>query len=200
MHVCITVCLSVIPQKKTVADHSFLFAREGFIACAIFFCCLIGTVQYWQPETERTKNVCHIFSISCTWTNTACTTTDSIQPLAYPRISRPPHKKLKVYLCWGQRQKCLLLVWKQERSPGVENIPSELLQNGGEAITTVLTAICQMIWEMKKWLKDWAHSFIVPLPKKSSLKQCQNYRTISLISHPSKIMLGVILSQLEAKA
>ena len=34
---------------------------------------------------------------------------------------------------------------------------------------------------------------VIPLPKKGNLKQCQNYRTISLISHPSKIMLRLIL-------
>ena len=36
--------------------------------------------------------------------------------------------------------------------------------------------------------------------QESNLKQCQNCRTISLISHPSKIVLWVILNQTEAKA
>ena len=36
-------------------------------------------------------------------------------------------------------------------------------------------------------------------PKRLKLKQCQNYRAISLISHPSKIMLQVILNRLKAK-
>ena len=35
---------------------------------------------------------------------------------------------------------------KAGKSPGVDNIPSELLKNGDEATTTVLTAICQKIW------------------------------------------------------
>ena len=43
-------------------------------------------------------------------------------------------------------------------------------------------------------------SLVKPLPKKGNLKQRQNYRTISLISHSSKIMLRVILSRLRAKA
>ena len=41
---------------------------------------------------------------------------------------------------------------------------------------------------------------MIPLPKKGNLKQCQNYRTISLISHPSKVMLRVILNRLKSKA
>ena len=36
---------------------------------------------------------------------------------------------------------------KAGKSPLVDNIPSELLKNGGEAATTVLTAIGWKIWE-----------------------------------------------------
>ena len=75
---------------------------------------------------------------------------------------------------------------KAGKSPGVDNIPSELLKNGGEATTIVLTAICQKIWETKEWLKEWTHSLVTHSPKKGNLKQYQNYRTIS---HPSKIIL-----------
>ena len=71
-------------------------------------------------------------------------------------------------------------------SPGVD-ISSDLLKNGGEATTTVLTAICQRTWEMRDWPKEWTQSLIIPLPKKGNLKQCQNYHTINLISHPSMI-------------
>ena len=89
---------------------------------------------------------------------------------------------------------------KTGKSPGVDSIPSELLQNGGEATTTVLTVMCQKIWEMKEWPKEWTHSLVIPLPKKGNLKQCQNDHTISLISHPSMIMFQVIFNQLMAKA
>ena len=89
---------------------------------------------------------------------------------------------------------------KAGKSSEVDNTPSELLKNGGEATTTVLTATCQKIWETKGWPKEWTQSLIIPLPKKGNLKQCQNYRTISLISHPSKIMLQIILNRLKTKA
>ena len=38
------------------------------------------------------------------------------------------------------------------------------------------------------------------LPKKSNLMQCQNYHSIRLISHPSKMMLRLMLSRLKTKA
>ena len=41
---------------------------------------------------------------------------------------------------------------------------------------------------------------MIPLLKKGNLKQYQNYRTISLISHPSKVMLRIILNRLKTIA
>ena len=41
---------------------------------------------------------------------------------------------------------------------------------------------------------------VITLPKKGNLKQCQIYRKISLISHPSKVMLKVILNRLKPQA
>ena len=80
-----------------------------------------------------------------------------------------------------------VLSLKAGKSPGVDNISSELLENGAEATTTVLTAICQKILETKEWPKKWTQSLVIPLPKEHNLRQCQNYRSISLINHPSKI-------------
>ena len=38
--------------------------------------------------------------------------------------------------------------------PGVDNIPSELLRNGGETTTAVLTVIRQKIGDTKAWPKE----------------------------------------------
>ncbi|GFR70978.1 endonuclease-reverse transcriptase [Elysia marginata] len=74
---------------------------------------------------------------------------------------------------------------KLGKAPGVDNIPSELLKAGGEEVNNILTALSQRIWNEKKWPKKWTKSLAVPLPKKGNLRLCNNYRTISLISHPS---------------
>ena len=86
------------------------------------------------------------------------------------------------------------------KSPGADNIPAELLKQGGDELVTTVTSICQKIWETKQWPTEWTQSLIIPLPKKGNLRQCQNYRTISLISHTSKIMLRVILNRLKKEA
>ena len=46
----------------------------------------------------------------------------------------------------------------------------------------------------------WTQSLVITLPKKCNLQQCQNYRSISLISHPSKVMLKIILNRLKSQA
>ena len=86
------------------------------------------------------------------------------------------------------------------KSPGTDNIPAELLKKGGSELVTVITTLCQKIWETKQWPEEWTRSLIIPLPKKGNLRQCGNYRTISLINHTSKIMLRVILNRLKKEA
>ena len=81
---------------------------------------------------------------------------------------------------------------KKEKSDGVDNIPAEQVQAGGE--------ICNRIWRTGEWPTPWTQSLIITLPKKGNLKLCQNYRTISLISHSSKVMLKVILNRLKPQA
>ena len=61
-------------------------------------------------------------------------------------------------------------------------------------------AICNKIWQTGEWPTPWTQSLVITLPKKGNMQQCQNYRTISLISHPSKVMLNVILNRLKLQA
>ena len=56
------------------------------------------------------------------------------------------------------------------------------------------------IWKTGEWLTTWTQSLVITLPKKGNLQLCQNYRTISLISHPSKVMLKIILKRLQPQA
>ena len=64
----------------------------------------------------------------------------------------------------------------------------------------ILTEICDRIWRIGDWPTLWTLSLIITLPKKGNLQLCQNYRTISLISHSSKVMLKVILNRLKPQA
>ena len=89
---------------------------------------------------------------------------------------------------------------KKGKSAGVDNIPAELVQAGREDVITALTTICNKIWQTGEWPTPWTLSLVITLPKNGYLQQCRNYRTISLISHPSKVMLKIILNRLKPQA
>ena len=89
---------------------------------------------------------------------------------------------------------------KKGKSPGIDNVPSELIKSGGEELNKKFTKLCQKVIDINEWPEDWTKSLVIPLPKKGNLKLCQNYRTISLISHPSKVLLQVLLNRLKTQA
>ena len=89
---------------------------------------------------------------------------------------------------------------KKEKSAGVDNIPAEMIQAGGEDMISVLPSICNRIWQTGEWPTQWTQSLVITLPKKGHLQLCHNYRTISLISHPSKVMLKILLNRLKPEA
>ena len=53
------------------------------------------------------------------------------------------------------------------------------------------------MWKMQQWPQDWKRSAFIPIPKKGSAKECSNYRTITLISHASKVMLKILQARLQ---
>ena len=78
------------------------------------------------------------------------------------------------------------------KAAGVDNVPAELITHGGQPVVEVLHAICNKIWGTGKWPSTWTKSIIIiTIPKKGN-----NYRTISQISHGSKVMLKIILNRL----
>ena len=96
----------------------------------------------------------------------------------------------------GAAVKCL----RGGNSPGIDNIPAELIQNGGQDTISTLSIICNMIWETGEWPTPWTMSMIITLPRKGNLQICNNYCTISLISHPSKVILKALLNRLKPQA
>jgi len=82
---------------------------------------------------------------------------------------------------------------------GPDEVPIELLQNGGPELITALHQLIVTIWRTGQWPQDWCDSTCVPILKKGDAKVCDNYRTLSLVSHSSKILLNIILERLRGK-
>ena len=89
---------------------------------------------------------------------------------------------------------------KVGKSEGVDEIPAELLKALGERGRKELFGICQDIYVTGEWPDDFTQATIVTLEKKVNATECADHRTISLISHASKIMLKVLTRRLEQKA
>ena len=89
---------------------------------------------------------------------------------------------------------------KKGKSAGMGNIPAELLQQGGEAMVNTLLIICNKIWWTRESSTPRTRSLVIILPKNGNSQLCQNYRTTSRISHPSKVMLKIILNRLKPEA
>ena len=49
---------------------------------------------------------------------------------------------------------------KTGKSRGMDDIPSELICSGEEGTVKAQSALCQKIWEQKKWLTEWTKSLV----------------------------------------
>ena len=83
------------------------------------------------------------------------------------------------------------------KASGGDGIPVELFQILKDDTVKVLHSICQPIWKTQQWPQDWKRSVFIPIPKKGNAKECSNYRTITLISHSSKVMLKILQARLQ---
>ena len=62
-----------------------------------------------------------------------------------------------------------------------------------------LHKVIEQVWQTGKWPADWTQSTFVPIYKKGDPTVCANYRTISLISHASKVLLKIIQDRMREK-
>ena len=88
---------------------------------------------------------------------------------------------------------------KTGKTAGDDGIPAELVKsldaNGAEEINK----LCQEMYETGIWPDDFTSVRMKPIPKKAGTQKCGDYRTLSLISHTSKVMLNILKERLESK-
>ena len=85
------------------------------------------------------------------------------------------------------------------KSPGNDQVTAEMIKYGGEKVAIFYHRLCTKIWQENIWPDEWGESIFVPIPKKGDILQCSNNRTISLISHSSKILLKIIAMRMASK-
>jgi len=85
---------------------------------------------------------------------------------------------------------------KSNKSPGIDQIPAELIKAGGRTIRCVIHKLINSIWNKEELPEEWKESIIVPVYKKGDKTDCNSYRGISLLPTTYKILSNILLSRL----
>jgi hypothetical protein len=88
--------------------------------------------------------------------------------------------------------------WKLKRykSPGIDQIPAELIQAGGGTLRSEIHKLIKLIWNKEELSHQLKQSTVEPIHKKGDKTDCSNYRGISLLSTSCKILSNIFLSGL----
>jgi len=80
----------------------------------------------------------------------------------------------------------------KNKAPGEDNIPAEFLQSLGDTGLQLITKLMNNIYKTGKIPDNFAKNIFITIPKIPKAQECSDFRTISLISHTSKILLQLI--------
>jgi hypothetical protein len=85
---------------------------------------------------------------------------------------------------------------KSHKSPGIDQIPAELIKAWGRIIPSEIHKHFISIWNKEELPEEWKESVIVPIYKKGDKTVCSNYRGISHLPTTYKILSNILLSKL----
>ena len=89
---------------------------------------------------------------------------------------------------------------KKGKASGKTGILPELLLCGGVELHDRRLRVMQDVWEQGAVVEDWKDAVIVPIPKKVNLKECDNWRGISLLDVVGKLFARIIQERLQVVA
>jgi len=88
---------------------------------------------------------------------------------------------------------------KHNKAPGIDNLNGEHLiafeGMGKEALCNIIINA----YETGELPEDFEKCVMIPIPKKQKAEKCEEYRTLSLISHASKILTKIVHKRIEKK-
>jgi len=64
---------------------------------------------------------------------------------------------------------------KSHKSPGIDQIPAELIKTGGRKIPYEIYKLIISIWKKEELPEEWKESIVVPIYKKGDKTNCSNY-------------------------
>ena len=88
---------------------------------------------------------------------------------------------------------------KKGKATGSDEIATEMLRAPDDENIEVITNLCNIMYNSGVIPTDLMQSIFLTLPKKSKAQSCTEYRTISLMSHTTKLLLKVIEQRIVKK-
>jgi hypothetical protein len=88
---------------------------------------------------------------------------------------------------------------KRNKAVGVDRIPAECMKCLSIESKKTLLGLMNKIYKTGELPEDFCVSTFIPIPKKSSARQCSDFRTISLMSHTLKLLLAIVNRRMEKK-
>ena len=70
---------------------------------------------------------------------------------------------------------------QRHKSPGIDQIPAELIKAVGRTILFEINKSINCIWNKEELSEEWQESIIVPVYKKGDKTNCSNCTGISLL-------------------
>jgi hypothetical protein len=105
------------------------------------------------------------------------------------RITTDPPSK-------GEVKKAILST-NLNKAPGAEGLTAEILKADVDTTVEILHPVLIKVWELETLPEDWNTGCIIPLPKEGDLSVCDNWRGITLLSVPSKILTHITMNRLK---
>ena len=81
---------------------------------------------------------------------------------------------------------------KDGKATGPDELPAEALKALDEQNIEIITSLCNIICKSGMIPTEMKHSVFITLPKKPEAMICTEFRTISLMSHDTKLLLKII--------
>lgn len=86
---------------------------------------------------------------------------------------------------------------KNNKTPGIDGIPSEVIKSLHQDTLDKIFSMMQDMYNMGEIPSSFTKTQIVTIPKKAATRKCEEHRTISLISHASKILIKILYRRIE---
>ena len=83
------------------------------------------------------------------------------------------------------------------KAAGVDGLPAEFFKAQPGLAADMLHPLINASWISEKFPDEWNEGFIVKIPKKGDLRDCNNWRGICVLPAIAKVIAKIILERLK---